>query len=145
MDPLIILLLSAGLGAAPATANGPTLSEQVAKPNACVYPSGGFEPISVTFKKRADLSQNAALPNLDKLAASLRGSTCRIRIDGYSDQNGGTAEKQRISEERALAVRDYLTRHEVPADRIETAGHGELREAGLSAERKRVARISALP
>ena len=142
MDPLIALLLSAGLTTTgPAVANSSQASAQTAALASCPDPLGGrLDAVEVIFPKGANVSRSANLPDLLKLAAALRGSNCRIRIDGYSDEAGSPSEKKSISERRATAVRDYLTGQRITADRIEAVGQGE-RQGSMPSERKRVARV----
>lgn len=75
---------------------------------------------------------------------ALRGA--RIAINGYTDERGGEAYNQALSERRADAVRKYLTTVlQIPAERLEAHGYGESRplpgvaqdsEAGRAANRR---------
>ncbi|MEA3413848.1 MAG: OmpA family protein [Pseudomonadota bacterium] len=47
-----------------------------------------------------------------------------ISIDGYTDSTGPEAYNVGLSERRAESVKDYLVSKGVPADAIETTGHG---------------------
>lgn len=57
----------------------------------------------------------------------------RVRIDGHTDSVGSTAMNQRLSEARAVAVRNALVAAGVSAARIETVGHGETQPIGTNA------------
>jgi len=48
-----------------------------------------------------------------------------IRIEGYTDNVGDPRFNQRLSEERAVAVREALIKRGVDGDRLTTRGHGE--------------------
>jgi outer membrane protein OmpA-like peptidoglycan-associated protein len=48
-----------------------------------------------------------------------------IVIEGHTDARGAEDTNQKLSEERANAVRDYLVAHGVSADRVRTVGLGE--------------------
>jgi outer membrane protein OmpA-like peptidoglycan-associated protein len=48
-----------------------------------------------------------------------------ISIEGHTDSVGSTEYNQRLSEERAAAVHDYLIREGVPSGTVGTAGFGE--------------------
>ena len=48
-----------------------------------------------------------------------------IEIDGYTDNVGSDEFNQTLSEERAGAVRDYLTSQGVPAGSITSKGFGK--------------------
>jgi len=49
----------------------------------------------------------------------------QVEIDGYTDNTGTAAFNQQLSEERAQAVRDYITQQGVPAGSISAHGFGE--------------------
>jgi chemotaxis protein MotB len=65
---------------------------------------------------------------LDEVARYVSAGSWQIRIDGYSFEEGsGDADGWRISEERARAARDHLTRAGIGSSRIVWVGHGMLR------------------
>lgn len=47
-----------------------------------------------------------------------------VRISGYTDSTGPLSLNQRLSEDRAAAVRTYLLAQGVASDRIDSAGYG---------------------
>jgi len=51
----------------------------------------------------------------------------RIIVEGHTDSTGGDAYNQRLSEQRAGAVADYLIDRRVPADNVIVYGYGEMR------------------
>jgi outer membrane protein OmpA-like peptidoglycan-associated protein len=51
----------------------------------------------------------------------------RVEIQGHTDSSGTAEYNQKLSEARALAVRDWLTGHGVPAERLVAAGYGDTR------------------
>jgi len=51
----------------------------------------------------------------------------RIVVEGHTDSTGGDAYNQRLSEQRAGAVVDYLIERRVPADNVIVYGYGEMR------------------
>ena len=51
----------------------------------------------------------------------------RIVVEGHTDSVGGDAYNQRLSEQRAGAVADYLIDRGVPADNVIVYGYGEVR------------------
>jgi OmpA-OmpF porin, OOP family len=54
----------------------------------------------------------------------------KVRIAGYTSARGTENYNQRLSERRANAVRDYLTKEGVIApDRLSTIGYGKTRPA----------------
>jgi outer membrane protein OmpA-like peptidoglycan-associated protein len=51
-----------------------------------------------------------------------------IEVQGHTDSKGRESDNQKLSEERAVAVRDYLAQNmSLPAERIEAVGFGESR------------------
>jgi len=57
----------------------------------------------------------------------------RVRIEGHTDSTGDAAMNQRLSEARAMSVRNVLVATGVDASRIETIGHGETRPIATNA------------
>ena len=53
----------------------------------------------------------------------------RLRVEGHTDNVGAPAMNQKLSEERAAAVRAYLVSHGIEGDRIESAGFGDTKPA----------------
>ncbi len=49
----------------------------------------------------------------------------RVRIEGYTDSTGSESFNQALSERRAAAVQDALTRRGIDPERIEAIGYGE--------------------
>ena len=62
---------------------------------------------------------------LDKLAAYLRTNNIRIEIGGHTDDQGSDDYNDRLSENRAKAVYDYLVSTGIPADRLQYKGYGK--------------------
>jgi OOP family OmpA-OmpF porin len=64
---------------------------------------------------------------LDGLANNLIGvSYDTIHVTGHTDRIGSTKYNQKLSEERANAVRDYLVSKDIAANHITVEGKGEL-------------------
>jgi outer membrane protein OmpA-like peptidoglycan-associated protein len=51
----------------------------------------------------------------------------RIRVEGHTDDTGPEDINQRLSQQRAEAVRNYIIRKGVNADRLTAKGYGESR------------------
>jgi len=47
-----------------------------------------------------------------------------VRIEGHTDNVGGAAANQTLSEKRAQSVRDWLVAHGIAADRLTAQGYG---------------------
>ena len=66
---------------------------------------------------------------LDELADLLlaRPEIKRVRIEGHTDNRGNKSANQRLSQQRAEAVRTYLVERGVAFDRLDAVGHGASR------------------
>ena len=73
---------------------------------------------------RAELKPESYV-ELDKLADYLRTNTIRIEIGGHTDDQGSDEYNDRLSENRAKAVYDYLVGKGIPADRLQYKGYGK--------------------
>ncbi|MDO5056245.1 MAG: OmpA family protein [Lautropia sp.] len=68
----------------------------------------------------------ASRPRLDKLAQFLRENPDRqLRIEGYTDSIGTAHYNQKLSERRAVTVRDALMRRGIAAERMTAEGYGK--------------------
>ena len=47
-----------------------------------------------------------------------------VRVEGHTDSTGSASLNQRLSENRASSVANYLMQRGVPSNRIEAAGYG---------------------
>ncbi len=81
---------------------------------------------NVLFKTgRADLLPGAR-QSLDQVASVLTTMRDRqLTIEGYTDSRGSDTANQKLSEERAYSVRDYLVSRGVNADQLRIQGMGE--------------------
>jgi len=69
----------------------------------------------------------SAIAALDELVAKLKGATVlnSVAVVGYTDSIGSVAYNEKLSLRRAESVRNYLTEHGVPADKITVEGKGK--------------------
>ena len=51
--------------------------------------------------------------------------TLRIELGGHTDNVGNAAANQKLSEQRAKAVYDYLVQHGIAAGRLSYKGYGQ--------------------
>jgi len=51
----------------------------------------------------------------------------KIEVEGHTDSVGGDEYNQRLSEQRAAAVRDYLVQNGIPANNVSAVGFGKTR------------------
>ncbi len=76
---------------------------------------------------KADLKEES-LPDLDRLVEFLQTyPAVRILIEGHTDDVGTDAYNDRLSQRRADAVKQYLVKQGISANRIETKGWGRRR------------------
>ncbi|MFI5367301.1 MAG: OmpA family protein, partial [Candidatus Binatia bacterium] len=67
-----------------------------------------------------------ARPILDQAVETLKEhSAIAISVEGHTDGIGGEEYNQRLSVQRAEAVRDYLSGHGIDSSRLSIAGHGK--------------------
>jgi outer membrane protein OmpA-like peptidoglycan-associated protein len=63
---------------------------------------------------------------LDKLVKLMTtNAAMRIEVGGHTDNVGGDADNQKLSEQRANAVRTFLLEHGIAAERVVAKGYGE--------------------
>ena len=80
------------------------------------------------FDKSAVTKQGAEI--LDENIKILKANPkMKIRIAGYTSAQGTQDYNQKLSERRAEAVKDYLVKGGIAADRLTTIGYGEMRPA----------------
>jgi len=100
---------------------------------------------------KAELRKNDE-PEVDRLATFLREyPETDVVIEGHSDSTGDAGYNQKLSQQRAQAVREYLVReHRVAPSRITAIGYGESRptakndtEEGRAQNRRVIAVVSA--
>jgi outer membrane protein OmpA-like peptidoglycan-associated protein len=87
--------------------------------------AGRVQLYGVNFETDSDVLSPAARPVLDRAAkAVLAHPDWRLRVEGHTDNTGGDARNQPLSERRATAVKHYLETAGVPADRLDAKGYG---------------------
>ena len=86
-------------------------------------------PGDVLFDFNKSTIRPDARPTLDKLAQLLKvQNPGSVAIEGHSDNKGNDAYNKRLSDARALAVRDYLISVQtVDGTKLTTTGFGELK------------------
>ncbi len=82
-----------------------------------------LRPIYFEQSKAVILEQS--FPELSRLASVLlENPGMKIRVEGHTDNLGKVSELVRLSEERAMAIRDFLREKNIDPARIEVVGHG---------------------
>ena len=81
---------------------------------------------SVLFDSGAAVIQKQSFPLLDELAAVLksRPDIPLVTVKGHTDNRGGHAYNQDLSERRAKSVLDYLEHKGIQAQRLKSRGYG---------------------
>lgn len=81
---------------------------------------------SALFNSNSAVLKRRTVPELDALATFLRkaGNYGMVTVTGHTDRLGSDALNQRLSAQRAKAVRDYLVTHGVDPTRIVSTGKG---------------------
>ncbi len=80
----------------------------------------------IYFDYDRDTIRPVSMPLLDQVAAVVQElpGELRVRVDGYSDNEGGEAYNLDLSYRRARAVVEYLAGRGVPRSRLEYRGYG---------------------
>jgi OOP family OmpA-OmpF porin len=86
----------------------------------------------VNFPPGSARLSNIAKAKLDEVALKMKQDPeLSAQVIGYSDASGNSAGNQRMSEQRAEAVKNYLvTRHGIDPSRITTEGRGSAESTG---------------
>jgi outer membrane protein OmpA-like peptidoglycan-associated protein len=77
-----------------------------------------FETGKATLKKSSYKALQSTVEGLTKV------DTVNVQISGHTDNQGGMEFNQKLSEDRANAVRDYLISKGIAANRITAVGYG---------------------
>jgi OmpA-OmpF porin, OOP family len=79
----------------------------------------------ILFDTDSDHLKDESKPTLDSLvAAASTQPSWKFAIEGYTDNTGGEAHNQTLSEKRAISVKAYLVNSGVDANRLTTQGFG---------------------
>jgi len=83
-----------------------------------------FDNLNFDFNKSS--IRESSFPALDKLAKTLvEAKNWKLDIDGHTDDKGSDSYNQKLSQDRANAVKSYLVSKGVIADTITATGYGE--------------------
>jgi outer membrane protein OmpA-like peptidoglycan-associated protein len=78
---------------------------------------------AVTFDAGSARLRNSAGGHLDRTAEFLlKRRSLQLRIEGHTDDSGAEKKNRNLSRQRAEAVKKYLMRRGVPAERLITVG-----------------------
>ncbi len=80
----------------------------------------------INFDRAKFNLQSTSYPTLNRIAeAANRCPEVVVEIEGHTDSEGTPERNQRLSDRRANAVRDYLTKAGVAPDRLTAIGYGQ--------------------
>lgn len=57
--------------------------------------------------------------------AIIKNNVRRVKVEGHTDNRGGKAANQKLSEDRARSVKDYLVAQGIDSARLESVGYGD--------------------
>ncbi len=118
------------------------LCESLTGPFGCgetpyVSPRASYGSVNVAFDDtRAELSGisfragsaelvPSSLATLDRTIEGLKkNAKAKVEIEGHTSSEGGEEFNQKLSEERAKSVRDYMVRKGISKDRVTAVGYG---------------------
>ncbi|MBL7737673.1 MAG: OmpA family protein [Chitinophagaceae bacterium] len=90
-----------------------------------------FDAGKVQFVTGSATLTKVAMAELDKGAKIMQEHpTLNVSVEGHTDNTGTPALNQKLSEKRAAAVKAYLVKKGVSADRLTTAGYGQTQPVG---------------
>lgn len=85
-----------------------------------------LQQVHFAFGKATILQDSYQL--LDQVVdAIIKSNIKRVRVEGHTDNKGSKSKNQKLSEDRARAVADYLIKSGIDASRIEALGYGDSR------------------
>lgn len=81
---------------------------------------------SILFNTGKTSFKPGVTKKLDEIVAIMNQfPKATFTVEGHTDSTGGAAVNLRISEKRAMAVRDYFVKKGIATDRLEAKGYGE--------------------
>ena len=103
-----------------------------------------YQLAQVTFDSGSAELSDAARSEIEDIAGALRGrSTARVSLRGYADPEGDPQANQRLSQQRAEAVRAALVESGAAANQVQIAALGETGDAAVAQNRRVELTVSA--
>ena len=83
--------------------------------------------VDIFFDLNKSVIRDDQVNTLNRLVSFMRNTPdAKVKLDGYADKQTGTADiNQELSEQRVIAVRQYLVSRGIDPARISTAAHGD--------------------
>jgi OOP family OmpA-OmpF porin len=112
-------------------------------------PPARFEKVTMSATELFEFDKatlRAPQPKLDEIAAALQAdmSITDIDVTGYTDRLGSDKYNQRLSQLRAVAVREYLVARGIDGSRLKAVGKGESNPVVECNDKKRADLIACL-
>jgi hypothetical protein len=86
-----------------------------------------FEFSNIRFRTGSAVIETATLPALDTLGQFLMRSGAKVEVAGHTDNVGDKRKNQKLSQQRAQAVCNYLTtKHRIASSQLTAKGYGDL-------------------
>ena len=101
--------------------------EPVVKQQPAEQPIYQGADVDIFFDLNKSVIRDDQISTMNRLVSFLRNTPdAKVKLDGYADKQTGTADiNQELSEQRVIAVRQYLVSRGIDPDRISTAAHGD--------------------
>lgn len=123
---LVMVGLSLTMAGCAASKNMAAAPEPVPETEPAPEPAPTYVIQDVNFDFDKSTLKPRATDTLDHVAAELRAqSDVRYEVAGFTDSVGTDAYNQKLSERRAVAVRDYLVSRGVDSGQLSMRGYGE--------------------
>ncbi len=86
-----------------------------------------FEFSNIRFKPGSAVIETATLPALDALGQFLMRSGAKVEVAGHTDNAGNKTVNQKLSQQRAQSVCNYLiSKHRIASSKLSAKGYGDL-------------------
>ncbi|HSH42178.1 MAG TPA: OmpA family protein [Arenicellales bacterium] len=123
---LVMVGLSLTMVGCATSKNMAAAPEPVPETAAAPEPAPTYVIQDVNFDFDESTLKPGARDTLDRVAADLRGqSDVSYEVAGFTDSVGTDAYNQKLSERRAVSVRDYLVSRGVDSEQLSVMGYGE--------------------
>ena len=105
----------------------PKKEYQPAKQEPAEQPIYQGADVDIFFDLNKSVIRDDQVNTLNRLVSFMRNTPdAKVKLDGYADKQTGNAEiNQELSEQRVIAVRQYLVSRGIDQSRISTAAHGD--------------------
>ena len=89
-----------------------------------------FEANPIQFNTGSADIKSESFSILDQAVELLNNTEAKLEVQGYTDKTGNAASNQRLSDDRAAAVRDYLISKGIGSGQLSARGYGPTEDFG---------------